>query len=75
MERKKQQSIKEAVDKKEQQIKVQKSLNKSLHEKIVKLQEANKTLNKKKNESPRMNKTMQPSIPRQNEEVNFELSP
>ena len=39
MERKKQQAVNQAVEKKEQEMKVQKLLTKSLHEKITKLQE------------------------------------
>ena len=71
MERKKHQAVTEAIDKKEQEVKVQKIMAKSLHEKIAKLEEESKAkkkdsnVGKSKGESPRLNRCMQPFVGRQ----------
>jgi len=56
MERKKQQAIQETIDKKDQEVKVQKSLVKSITDKYAKLQEENKIIKQKNLEHIRNNK-------------------
>ncbi len=74
MERKKQQAINDAVEKKDHEVKVQKTLFKSLQEKLARLQEDNKSL--KKNGLPvRYNKIMPQKRSTSEDDFILELSP
>ena len=73
MERKKQQAVKQVCDKKDQVIKVQKTMLKSLNEKLTKMHEDFKKLKKENSELPK-NKRLN-AAQKKDEEFLLELSP
>lgn len=73
MERKKQQAVKEVCDKKDQEMKIQKTMFKSLNEKLAKMQEDFKKLKKENSEIPRNHRLN--ASHKHEEEFLLELSP